>query len=142
VPPRGRRVRVAGQLLDGREGVSSWSMERVLEERLASLQVAPQSLTSTLPCLLNLLMGHDGVLSLVELKEDSKMLSRRKVTAAEQTTIERFGAVGCPVLMTATIEELLRARGDGVRLFGPSCISHLWYTAPCPHVVSPAIRRV
>lgn len=65
----------------------------------------------TLPGALDLLIGYRGVLYLVELKDGLKPPSRRRITTAEQATIARFRAVGCPVIVAATEDELLRALG-------------------------------
>ena len=64
-----------------------------------------------LPGALDLLVGVRGVFYLVELKDGLKPASRRKTTPAEQATIERFRAVGCPVIVASTEAELLGALG-------------------------------
>ena len=65
----------------------------------------------TLAGALDLLVGVRGVLYLVELKDGLKPPSRRKVTKREQETIARFRAVGCPVLIASTEDELLAELG-------------------------------
>ena len=64
-----------------------------------------------LPAALDLLVGVRGVFFLVELKDGLKPPSRRRTTSAEQATIERFRAVGCPVIVASTEAELLGALG-------------------------------
>lgn len=69
-----------------------------------------------LPGALDLLVGVRGRLVLVELKDGLKPPSKRKLTPAEQGTIARFRAVGCPVVVAATEDELLQ----GLGLIGPA----------------------
>jgi len=83
---------------------------KAIVEQLRQRGIAVLDLHS-LPGALDLLVGFRGVLSLIELKDGAKSPSRRRVTDAEQTTIARFRAVGCPVIVAATLEALLSAIG-------------------------------
>lgn len=64
-----------------------------------------------LPGALDGLVGFRGRLYLVEVKDGAKVKSKRKLTPAEEATIARFRAIGCPVLVVETADELLRGIG-------------------------------
>lgn len=64
-----------------------------------------------LPGALDALVGWRSKLFLVEIKDGSKTTSRRKTTAAEDKTIERFRLIGCPVLVVTSGDDLLRQMG-------------------------------
>lgn len=60
-----------------------------------------------LPGALDVLIGWRGVLHLVEIKHGKGWT----LTEAENVTIGRFRAVGCPVHVVETVDDLLRALG-------------------------------
>ncbi len=65
----------------------------------------------TLPGGLDALIGFRSKLFLVEIKNNQKSASRKRLTPAEQVTVNRFRAVGCPVLIVETADDLLRGIG-------------------------------
>lgn len=60
---------------------------------------------------LDALVGFRGRLYLVEIKDGRKQPSKRRLTAAERATIERFQRIGCPVIVAESADDLLRAIG-------------------------------
>lgn len=64
-----------------------------------------------LPGALDGLVGYRGRLYLVEVKDGAKKKSKRKLTPAEIATVDRFRAIGCPVLVVETEDDLLRGIG-------------------------------
>lgn len=67
--------------------------------------------TWQIPGLLDAIIGYRGVLHWIEIKDGAKPPSERRLTSAEQTTIERLQAVGCPVHVVLSEDELLKAIG-------------------------------
>lgn len=65
----------------------------------------------SLPGGLDALIGYRSKLFLIEIKDGSKPRSRRKLTPAEVATVDRFRAIGCPVLVVETEDDLLRGIG-------------------------------
>lgn len=86
------------------------------QEIIAALRQVGASVLDlhALPGALDLLVGHRGVLRIIEVKDGNKSASRRKLTPAELETIRLFEAVGCPVHVVSSVDEALRAIGVGV----------------------------
>lgn len=60
---------------------------------------------------LDIVVGFRGVIYLVEIKDGAKIPSKRRLTPAEEKTVEEFRRVDCPVYIVESADDLLRVIG-------------------------------